>query len=361
MSKRTYVDFEAVKAAVNITQVLERYGLADQFKKSSNGDTWSGPCPIHRGTNTTQFRVSVSKNCWHCFSGDCHAHGNVLEFVSRMENISISSAARKLAEWFRIDAEWTPDSGRDEKPARRQESTSREAPESAPESPPPSKTEPRSPVHSEPLAKPDDIGSNKKLNFELQHLDAAHPYLTERGLMPETIAEFGLGFCAKGSMKDRIATPIHNAAGELVAYAGRWPGEPPSGEPKYKLPNGFKKSAELFNLHRAIQEPTDRPLVVVEGFFGAIKLHQLGVCKVVAIMGSILSPAQEELITRHTTAHSSVLIMLDEDDAGRFGREQMIQRLCTKLFVRVFKFEVEDQQPENLTIEDVAELIGGVP
>ena len=84
MSKRSYVDFEAVKAAVNITQVLEHYGLADQFKKSNNGDTWSGPCPIHKGTNPTQFRVSVSKNCWHCFSGDCHASGNVLDFVARI-------------------------------------------------------------------------------------------------------------------------------------------------------------------------------------------------------------------------------------------------------------------------------------
>ena len=75
MSKRSFVDFEAVKAAVNITQILERYGLADQFKKSS--DTWSGPCPIHKGTNQTQFRVSVSKNCWHCFSGDCLFAGSI--------------------------------------------------------------------------------------------------------------------------------------------------------------------------------------------------------------------------------------------------------------------------------------------
>ena len=43
MSKRSFVDFEAVKSAVNITQVLEHYGLADQFKKTNSGDNWSGP------------------------------------------------------------------------------------------------------------------------------------------------------------------------------------------------------------------------------------------------------------------------------------------------------------------------------
>ena len=221
MSKRSFVNFEAVKAAVNITQVLERYGLAEQFKKTNNGDTWSGPCPIHQGTNPTQFRVSVSKNCWHCFSGDCHAHGNVLEFVSRMENISITEAARKLAEWFQVNAEWKPDTGRREK-AVRTEAVESPAAEEAPAPRPAAKAVTRPASQIEPLAKADEIGGNKKLNFALQNLDAAHPYLTERGLTPETIAEFGLGFCAKGSMKDRVVIPIRNPSGELVAYAGRW-------------------------------------------------------------------------------------------------------------------------------------------
>lgn len=144
-----------------------------------------------------------------------------------------------------------------------------------------------------------------------------------------------------------------------MAKRVRWPGEPSEAQPKYKLPTGFKKSAELFNLHRAIKEPAGLPLVVVEGFFDAIKLYQLGVRKVVAIMGSVLSPAQEELIIRHTNAHSSLLIMLDEDDAGRFGREQMLLRLCPRLYVRVFQFDAAGQQPEDLTTEDLAELLGG--
>ena len=65
---------------------------------------------------------------------------------------------------------------------------------------------------------------------------------------------FGLGYCAKGTMSGRIAIPIHNHEGALVGYAGRWPGEPPEERPKYKLPKGFRKSAEVFNLHRALQE-----------------------------------------------------------------------------------------------------------
>jgi DNA primase len=96
---------------------------------------------------------------------------------------------------------------------------------------------------------------------------------------------FGVGFCQKGSMQGRVCVPIHNAQGNLVGYAGRWIGEPetlPKGEEKWKLPAGFHKSLELFNLHRVRR---CRQLVVVEGFFDAIRLHGLRI-GAVALMGT---------------------------------------------------------------------------
>ena len=59
MPKNQFVDFKAVKAAVTIEQVLDHYGLLDRFKRG--GDGLSGPCPIHKGSNPTQFRVSTAK------------------------------------------------------------------------------------------------------------------------------------------------------------------------------------------------------------------------------------------------------------------------------------------------------------
>src|SRR6267142_2076847 len=100
MSKSKLVDFRAVKAAITMEQVLEHYGLFDRFKKS--GDNLSGPCPIHKGTNPTQFRVSISKNIWNCFS-ECKHGGNVLDFIARMEDVSIHAAALKAIEWFQLD------------------------------------------------------------------------------------------------------------------------------------------------------------------------------------------------------------------------------------------------------------------
>jgi len=160
-------------------------------------------------------------------------------------------------------------------------------------------------------------------------------------------------------MADRIAIPIHNPEGQVVAYAGRWPGEPPEGIPKYKLPQGFRKSLELFNIDRAIKEPPENPLVIVEGFFGAMTLYQHGCRKVVALMGSTMSAAQEELIRKYTNGESHVIVMLDEDEAGRTGREDIAVRLSRFLFVKVHAFAEEGRQPESLSAEEVAQLFGG--
>ena len=194
------------------------------------------------------------------------------------------------------------------------------------------------------------------LKFRLDKLDREHPYLITRGLSLETIVDFGIGYCAKGMMAERIAIPIHNPAGNVVAYCGRWPGDPPADTPKYKLPQGFKKSLELFNLDRAVKEAADKPWIIVEGFFDCMRLHQFGWRKVVALLGSTMSPAQEELIRKHTDRHSHVIVMLDEDEAGQIGREDIATRLSKFCFVKVHSFDQPDMQPEHLTADKVQSL-----
>jgi len=341
MPKSSLIDFKAIKLVLNMGQVLEHYGLLDQFKRS--GDSLTGPCPIHKGSNPTQFRVSLSKNIWNCFS-KCKAGGNVLDFIAKMENVSIYAAAQKAIEFFQLDPDSLAISSKekaDQPPAETSKS------DSAPRPRPTAKTE----------TAPDTVIPNKPLQFRLDKLEREHPYLTERGLTPETIADFGIGFCSKGMMAERIAIPIHNQAGQVVAYAGRWPGEPPEGTPKYKLPTGFRKSLELFNIDRAIKEPEEKPLFIVEGFFGAMNLHQHGCRKVVALMGSNMSSAQEESIRAHANGQSQVIVMLDEDDAGRAGREDIVVRLAKYVFVKVHSFDQEGRQPEHLSAEEVATLI----
>lgn len=348
-----FVDFRAVKARVSVEQVLGHYGLLDQFRRS--GDTLTGRCPIHNGTNPTQFRVSLEKNCWHCFS-DCRCGGNVLDLVARREDCSVHEAALKLIGWFEL-TEVTQDAPERKEPP----SSSRARP---PQVTPPVRVTHSPPVPAQVHAKPmtplvEPAEPSKPLGFALNELDAAHPYLRQRGLDEATIAAFGLGLCNAGqTVFGRIAIPIHNAAGELVGYAGRWPGDPPSDTPKYRLPKGFRKSAEVFNLHRALKEPADRPLVIVEGFFDVFRLWQLGHRRVVALMGSSLADAQEALLLLHLPAGTQVVLLLDEDDAGRAGRQECLLRLARTFYVRVESFPEEGRQPEHLTAEKLTALLG---
>ena len=343
MPKSSFVDFKAVKAAITMEQVLEHYGILDRFKRS--GDSLSGPCPIHKGNSPTQFRVSVSKNIWNCFS-ECKHGGNTLDFIARMESVSIHAAALKAIEWFHLD------------PEAMSANSNEEAGE--PSEAPKAGDAPRPRPAAKPAPVQENSAPNKPLKFRLDKLERNHPYLAERGLTQETVVDFGTGYCAKGVMTGRIAIPIHDPEGNVVAYAGRWPGEPEGDTPKYKLPQGFRKSLELFNIDRAVKEPTEKPLVIVEGFFDCMKLHQHGYRKVVALMGSTMSAAQEELIRKHTNGESQIIVMLDEDEAGNAGREDIACRLSKFCFVKVHEFNEPGIQPENLSADEVNQILGGV-
>ena len=348
-----FVDFRAVKAAVSMEQVLEHYRLMAGFKRSN--DSLSGPCPIHQGTNPTQFRVSLTKNCWNCFS-ECKCGGNVLDFVAKMDNVDPMEAANRLVEWFGLErAQLNAAHDRDAKdqPAERSPRGSPAGDAQVAEVLPPPPTAPPAKPNPPPGRPPkEEVGPNRTLSFKLE-LDPSHPYLTERGLSPDTVDEFGIGYCAKGVMSGRIAIPIHNAGGELVGYAGRWPGVPPDGRPKYRLPDGFKKSVEVFRLAQALREPPEAPLVIVEGYFGVMKLWQHGVRKCVALMGCSMSMAQEKLLLEHLAPDSRAIVVFDQNEAGFLGRGWVLQRLSLRAFVRVVSFSRQDCQPDHLTADEV--------
>jgi len=213
-----------------------------------------------------------------------------------------------------------------------------------------------SPISQRSRAIPQPPTCNRILGFSLDQLKHQHPYLKQRGLTNDTIREFGLGLCSHGTLQGWIAIPIHNIAGQVVAYAGRWPGKPRSGQPKYKLPKGFRKSLELFNQHRAAKANNTEPLVVVEGFFGCLKVWQAGHHRVVALLGSMLSPAQEDRIVELAGTAGHVVLLLDGDVAGRKGAADARERLSKRVSVSGAELD-EGQQPESLPDEQLLRLI----
>ena len=93
-----WVNYRELKEAVSLEQVLDHYGLLANMTR--RGDNLEGACPIHGGHSPRQFRVSLSKNAYHCFS--CDAGGNILDFVSAMEDVEIRPAALLLVDWFKL-------------------------------------------------------------------------------------------------------------------------------------------------------------------------------------------------------------------------------------------------------------------
>lgn len=97
---REWVDFNEIKAAVDIQMVLEHYGVQGLIK---SGYELRGSCPIHKGSaRSKNFTVNLQKNAFKCFSSKCNAKGNVLDLVAAMEGCDVRNAALKLAEWFKV-------------------------------------------------------------------------------------------------------------------------------------------------------------------------------------------------------------------------------------------------------------------
>ena len=314
--------------------LLSHYGLLDRFKVS--GTHLIGCCPIHKGTSAGQFSIDLEKNIFNCF-GDCHGGGNILDFVAKMEGgIPIRQAALLIKKWYGVGSS-SPKTGPDpkNKEGKRQELVRQEL------------------VRKEEPAE-NDTNVNPPLKFQLKNLNPDHSFFAERGIEPATVNYFGLGFCSKGLMAGRVAIPIHNQRGDLVAYAGRWPGDPPEGEAKYKLPPGFKKRLVLFNFHRAGKEFPEKNLIVVEGFFDCFRVWQSGHKNVVGLMGSALSAEQEDLLNSQA---KMVTLMLDQDDAGRKATIEILPRLAKKLFIRVIELPSEGDQPDSLVKETLIRLL----
>jgi DNA primase len=359
-----YIDFAYVKEHASFERVIAGYNL----KLLGKGAQRAVLCPFHRERKAS-CKIDVERNIWHCFG--CGAKGNILEFAARMEGdaANLRAAALKIAELCGIATAPPREGGgrRDTTPPR-QHSQSVEAAEpmrpkrgavrrcakpvfaSAAEG-----ADGRLGDHSNGnLTKSQLHGAaeavNPPLAFALK-LDPAHPYLAERGLTAELVAEFGLGYCNRGVMAGRVCIPIHNQHGDLVAYAGRWPSEDlPEGEERYKLPVKFQKNRVLFNLHRVDDA---RHVVLVEGYWSAMRLYALGV-PTVALMGSSVSTEQLALLRERDT--QCVTLLLDGDGAGRQARERALPGLASSLYVRA-PLLPDGQKPDTLPEAELLELV----
>ena len=309
-----WVSFAEVKRRVSLAEVLRCYRV-DWLRRSGVGQ-YRGRCPIHRGQGKETFHANLKRGIFHCFA--CGAGGNVLDFVVAMEGTSIREAALRLQGYG--------DSGGISVATAATGCSDRKL-----------------------VTKKRSI--NPPLGFAL-HLDRRHPYLAQRGIADATADHFGVGyFRGRGLMMDRIAIPIHDDAGRLVAYCGRAVG---GAEPRYRFPAGFQKSQVLFHYDGARVAGSDQ-VIVVEGFFDCMRVYQAGFVCVVALMGAHLSPAQKVLLA---TRFRRVMLLLDGDATGYAATQGIASDLAGACLVTPLLLP-SGTQPDQMSAAEIRRFLAG--
>lgn len=341
MSK-PWIDFKALRANLRFEDVLRHYGVEIHRK----GEQHHGFCPLpnHDGKRNSQsFSANLERGIFQCFG--CHGKGNVLDFAVLMEKADPKDGEDLRRVAIMLQEKFCPPPSA--KPAKATKSGDKQAPKKGPDR------------NSAPIINP-------PLDFELTGLDPNHKYLKERGFDRETIEYFGLGYCSRGFLKDRVAIPLHDHDGHLIGYAGRMADDSAINEdnPKYLFPSKreregktfeFRKSVFLYNGFN-IQKPV-RDLIVVEGFTSVWWLHQNGLKKVVAVMGSECSDAQTDLILSMVQPNGHVWCMPDGDKAGKRLAESLLLRISPHRFVRWMKLD-DGIQPTDITCDTPSSLFG---
>lgn len=313
-----------------INQIRDRVDIADVVANyvalSKTGQNFKGLCPFH-SEKSPSFTVSPARQIFHCFG--CGAGGNVFTFVMKLEGTSFPDTVRELGRRAGITlpvlatGTTSSDSGQQERlEALHQSATTwfqlnlwdTEQGRSA-----------RAYLDKRGLERPTIEGFG--LGLSLPHWDGLLRALLQAGHGLADIASSGLVVTKETSgrrandagnyydrFRGRLMFPITDLRKRIIGFGGRVMGD---GEPKYlNSPETplFSKGRTLYALDRARDSASrEGRLVIVEGYFDAIALHQAGITNVAATLGTALTPDHLTMIRRFA---KKVVLLFDPDAAG---------------------------------------------
>jgi DNA primase len=311
-------DFDTVKERVDIVQVVSEHNVV--LKKSGRGFT--GLCPFHN-EKTPSFHVNPDTRSYKCFG--CGRSGDVFTILEEIDGLTPAEALKTLAERAGVELTSRRDPAEQEREKRL-------------------------------------LAANDTAHFYFRQAlrgtergKEVARYLAERGISPEAIDRFGLGYApdswdglmgylrkkgysdeelvAAGLVgrsdrglfdwfRDRLIVPIKDGRGRIIAFGGR--AMRPDQRGKYVNSQGtilFNKSATLYALdaaRAAIRK--ENAAVIVEGYFDAIALHQAGFENAVASMGTALTEDQYHVLDAMRIERA--IVAFDGDAAGQNSAEK---------------------------------------
>ena len=303
--------------AANILEVVQ-----DFVSLRRSGVSYVGLCPFHSDRKPS-FYVSPSKNVCKCFS--CGEGGSPVHFIMKHEQLSYNEALRYLAKKYHIEIVEREETDEEKKAASERQS----------------------------LFILNDY-AQKFFVDQLHNTDDGRniglSYFRERGLRPDIIEKFGLGYAPElrdiftkqaltvgypierltavglsiqyddkpphDRFRGRMIFPVRNLSGQYVAFGGRIMGKADKTAKYINSPESliYSKSRELYGLYQAKQAISKaNKCYLVEGYTDVISMHQSGVENVVASSGTALTVQQIRLIRRFT---ERVTVLYDGDNAG---------------------------------------------
>ena len=353
-----------------LDEIRARVGLADRIaravKLTKRGREYSGLCPFHN-EKTPSFTVNEEKGFFHCFG--CGAHGDVIGFVMRIDNLSFPEAVERLADEAGL-----------------------EVPVSSPE-------ERRRAEQAVSL-----YGVNEKAcawfesQLRGQRGRTARDYLAARGLDDEAIARFRIGWApdSRNALKTaligepvtesllvtagllivpedgrssydrfrgRVIFPIFDRRGRPVAFGGRILGD---GQPKYlNSPDTplFQKGHLLYGWSHALKAARETgTLVVTEGYMDVIALIRAGI-PAMAPLGTAITESQILALWRVV---AEPVLCFDGDAAGARAALRAAERAlpllqpgCSFRFVTLPRGEDPDSLVRARGARGMESLIAG--
>ena len=339
---------QTVKQQTDVVRIVGEY-----IKLRKSGANWSALCPFHK-EKSGSFYLYPATTSYYCFG--CHEHGDVFTFVMKMENLSFPEAVRSVATKMGI-------------PLPQREFNSPQEAQAA------GLRKQLIDVHE---------AATQYFQQSLHSPEAARAreYMTSRGITPDTIAKFRLGYAPESfnDMRDRlgkffpeevlrasglfsskeqedgspgpmyarfrkrITFPICNEQGKPIAFTARAldsaDADAKAG-PKYlNSPETplYTKGQVLFNLDKAKAAIKSKDAaLLVEGQMDCISLFMNGVDNVIATSGTAFTEHQLRILSRFS---KRVWLNFDPDNAGANAAEKTLGLLVEEDFeVRVITLE----------------------
>lgn len=345
-----------VKQKMKVYDVISDYVVL--ANKGERRKDYFGQCPFHE-EKTASFSVNAKDNLYYCFG--CHAGGDAISFLQRYKSIQFTDAVIEIAQKIGIEVKLL-----DEDKQKEYEEIKSE---------------------KEKLYEMLAIASSyyeQQLNTVIHTFNS---YFQERGLNSNTIKEFNIGFARNvkdglyqhflhhipqyqdvyvktGLFKDtdyglidffrnRLIIPIRDNQGRIVGFGGRAFGED---LPKYvNSPETliFKKSENIFGLNVAKETVNSsrvlNSIILTEGYFDVMALHQIGFKNAVACLGTALTSSQIKQILKIT---NKLYLNLDSDNAGNEATEKIIKSLEVEI-----KNDLVDLKIISLDSKDASDFV----